>query len=245
VRAIGVFFSLLLSVVACGGSAVVDMPTLGSENKAGAGGAFGGAPPDNQSLNAGVGGALGGAPPDNQIQVVDDVGDPGGPYPQAPGSAFFWRYGLGNWFVSGSDGSFRDASVDDVIPPRGSRQKAYHAMQTKPGVAVDLFAQLHHPQGDGVDLTAYAGVSFWARLDSPSGQLTVAFGANGQFSKLASVPQEVVPISGDWTQFLVRFADLDLDRTSVSSIDFVLGSSSEPLGLWVDDLGFSCQGNCP
>jgi hypothetical protein len=232
-----ILYVLLVCVTACGGSAVVDKPAPSSENNAGAG--------DNQSLNAGAGGGLGGSPPDNQIQVVDDVGDPGGPYPAAPGSAFFWRYGLGNWFVSSSDGSFGDAPVDAVLPPRGDSQEAYHVMQKDPAVAMDLWAQLHHPQGDGVDLSAYAGVSFWARLDSPSGALTVAFGANGQFSKLASLPQKVVPLSGDWAQFLVRFDAVNVDRTSVSSIDFVLEGSSEPLGLWVDDLGFLCQGDCP
>jgi hypothetical protein len=238
VRVTRIFYPLLLCVVACGGTAVLDKPTHDSENNAGAGG---GAP--DQSLNAGAGGA----PSDNQIQVVDNVGEPSGQYPGVPpgSSSFFWRWGLGNWFVSWSDGSLRDASVDDVIPPRGDSQKAYHVMQTRPGVAVDLWAQLQHPQGNGVDLSAYAGVSFWARLDSPSGELTVAFGANGQFSKVASVPQRVMSISGDWAQFLVRFDDVHLDRTSVSSIDFVVGGSSEPLGLWVSDLGLLCQGNCP
>jgi len=112
-------------------------------------------------------------------------------------------------------------------------------------VAVDLWAQLNHPQGNGVDLSAYAGVSFWARLDSPSGELIVAFGANGQFSMVALVPEKAVSVSGDWAQFLVRFDDVKLDRTSVSSIDFVVGGSGEPLGLWVDDLGLLCQGSCP
>ena len=220
-RATRILYPLLLSVVACGGTAVVDRPTQGSGSNAG----------------------TGGAPPDNQIQVVDSVGEQSGLPPGS--SSFFWRDGLGNWTVSWSDGTFRDASVDDVIPPRGNSKVAYHVMQTNPGVAVDLWAQLHHPQGDGVDLSAYAGVSFWARLDSPSGELIVAFGANGQFSMVALVPEKAVSLSGDWAQFLVRFDEVHLDRTSVSSIDFVIQGSSKPLGLWIDDLGLLCQGSCP
>jgi hypothetical protein len=228
-RATRILYLLLLSAVACGGAAVVDKPTPGSDS------------------NAGAGGALGGTPPDDQIQAVDNVGESNGQYPAVPAgsSAFFWRGGLGNWFVSSSDGSYGDAPIADVIPPRGDSQKAYHVLQASPGVVVDLFAQLHHPEGTPVDLSAYAGVSFWARLDSPSGVIAVAFGADGQLSKLASVPQKLVSLGGDWAQFLVRFDDVNLDRSAVSSIDFVLDGSSDLRGLWLDELGFLCQGNCP
>jgi hypothetical protein len=234
VRATRILYLLLLSVVACGGVTVTDKPTVGSE-------------PSN---SAGAGGALGTIPPD-QIQVVDDVGHAGGQYPAVPpgSSSFFWWGGLGNWFVSSSDGSVDgDASIDDVIPPRGDSDKAYHVSKKNPGAAIDLWAQLDHPVGNGVDLSAYAGVSFWARLDSPSGELTVAFGANGEFSNvdsIAPVPQKVVSLSGSWTQYVVRFDEVGLNRTSVSSIDFVIGGRGDALGLWVNDLGFLCQGSCP
>lgn len=233
-RAKTTFYFVFLAIAACGGATTVDKPTLSSQ------------PPSN----AGAGGSLAQWPSNDQLQGVDDVDHAGGQYPAVPpgSSAFFWRGGLGNWFVSSSDGSMRNAPMDDVIPPRGESHKAYHVSQTKPGTAVDLWAQLNHPAGTGVDLSAYAGVSFWARLNSPGGQLTVAFGANGQFSTVdavAAVPQKPESLSETWAQFVVLFDDVHLDPKSVSSIDFVLAGRSESLDLWVDDLGFLCQGSCP
>lgn len=233
-RATRIFLLLLFSAAACGGVAAVDKSQ----------------PASQPSNSAGAGGGPAALPPDDQIQVVDNVDGAGGQYPAPPpgSSAFFWRDGLGNWFVSFSDGSAsRDASVDDVIPPRGNSHKAYHVAETTPGTAVDLWAQLNHPEGAGVDLSSYTGVSFWARLIG-SGELTVAFGANGQFSggvSVVSVPQKVVSLSETWSQFVVRFDDLKLDPTSVSSIDFVVAGRSNPFDLWVDDLGFVCKGSCP
>lgn len=233
-RATRIFQLFLCSVAACGGVAAVDKSKPGSQ-------------PAN---SAGGGGGLAELPPDDQIQVIDSVDGAGGQYPTLPpgSSGFFWRGGLGNWFVSFSDGSAsRDASVDDVIPPRGDSHKAYHVTEANPGTAVDLWAQLNHLGGTGVDLSAYAGVSFWARLNSP-GELTVAFGANGQFTgarSVVSVPQKVVSGSEAWTQFVVRFDDVNLDATSVSSIDFVVGGRNDSFDLWVDDLGFLCKGSCP
>jgi len=96
---------------------------------------------------------------------------------------------------------------------------------------------------------AAAIAGFWARTDGPAGTLTVAFGANGQVFNIdsaASVLKKVVSISEAWTQFVVRFDEVSLDRKSVSSIDFfVVGGRSESLDLWVDDLGFLCQDSCP
>lgn len=225
------FFS---AAVACGGTAVVDKATVGSESTGG----------------AGAGGGSANLRPNDQIQSVDDVDHAGGQYPPVPpgSSAFFWRGGLGNWFVTSSDGSSRDAPIDDVIPPRGDSHKAYHVTETAPGVGIDLWAQLNHPQGSGVDLSPYVAMSFWARMDSPGSKLTVAFGSNGQISSVistpSSVPQKVVSLSEVWAQFVVRFDEVGLKPKSVSSIDFV-ASGTGSIGLWVDDLGFLCQGTCP
>ena len=233
-RAITMFYLLFPAIAACGGVTAVDKPTVGSQSPS----------------SAGAGSVPRESPTVGQIQVVDDVDHAGGQYPILPpgSSSFFWRGGLGNWFVSSSDGSSRDASIDEVIPPRGDSHKAYHVTETTPGTVVDLWAQLNHPQGTGIDLSSYAVVSFWARMIGPGSELTVAFGVNGQFSKLnaaAFVSQKVVSLSDAWTQFIVRFDDVNLDRKSVSSIDFVVDGPSEPLDLWVDDLGFLCQGSCP
>jgi hypothetical protein len=229
VRATRIFYLLLLALVACGGVTRVDEPSAGSR----------------PASSAGAGGAL-----DDQTEIVDDVDHTGAAQPAGPpgSSAFFWRGGLGNWFVSFSDGPYRDASVDAVVPPRGESQKAYHVTETTRGTAVDLWAQLQHPQGAGVDLSSYTAVSFWARLYSPGAELTVAFGANGQFSRVdseAPVAHKVVSLSEDWTEFVVRFDEVRLDPTSVSSIDFVVGGRDGSFDLWVDDLAFLCKGTCP
>ena len=223
----------LFVAAGCGGSAAIDAPGAGSD----------------PASTAGSGNAAAGASSSDQTQEVDPVGEPGAQSPVLPpgSSSFFWRGGLGNWFVSWLGGS-RDASIDDVVPARGDSQKAYHVTQSAPGAAIDLWAQLQHPQGTAIDLSAYTGVSFWARLDEPSGDLTVAFGANGGFSNaatLVAVPRKVLPLSRDWAQYQVKFADVGLDSSAVSSIDFVIDGSGGLLGLWVDELGFTCRGSCP
>jgi hypothetical protein len=135
-------------VPACGGVAAGDDEMHGAQPEDGA-------PP-------GAAGAPTGTSPANKIQVVDDVDHASSQYPETPAgsSAFFWRGGL-DWFVSASDGSAtRDAKSDEVTPPRGESTKAYHVSDTNPGTALDLWAQLNHPQGTGVDLGAYAGIAF-------------------------------------------------------------------------------------
>jgi hypothetical protein len=207
--------------------------------------ACGGATTDDKPLNVAAAGA---GAVDNQIQVVDDVDHTGGQYPPVPSgsAAFFWRGGLGNWFVSNSDApASRDASVDDVTPPRGTSTKAYHVSETEAGTPVDLWAQLNHPQGSGVNLGSYSGVTFWARMNGSSGDQTVAVGGNGQLSKVASAPRKVVSVSQEWREFVVRFDEVSLDSSAVSSIDFVMGGRTEPIDLWIDDLGFLCRGKCP
>ena len=231
VRAANIVGVLILSVPACGGVAAGDKPTSGSQ------------PPD--SASAGGAGAPSDMLPEDKIQLVDDVDHAGQPATPAHSSAFFWRGGLGNWFVSTSDGlATRDATTDDVIPPRGENTKAYHVAEMNAGTAVDLWAQLNHPQGTGADLGSYSGIAFWARLNSSSGELTIAFGADGRFADVTSAPHKVVPLSQNWTQFVVRFDELGVNATAVSSIDFVVGQAA-PFELWVDDLALLCRSDCP
>lgn len=235
-------YPLLSCAVACGGLASSDVVGKPAQpaGSAGAGG---------MPSAGGAGGTV--AEPPTQVEVVDDVDHLGGPYPAVPAgsSAFFWRKGLGNWFVSFSDGSGgHDASIDQIIPSRGESSKAYHVIGPAPGVAVDLWAQLDHRQGRGVDLSAYSGISFWARGNNPNAKLTVAFGVDGKFFDARSGPpwaQKGLPISKDWAQFTVMFDGLDLKVNAVSSIDFIGTSDVEPIDLWVDDLAFLCRSGCP
>lgn len=223
-----------LLVSACGGVSTVDQTNPSSQ------------PTD--SARAGAPAAPEDPLPDGKLELVDDADHADSQYPPLPpgSSSFFWRGGLGNWFISRSDGSLtRDASVADLVPPRGDSTKAYHLDQATPGTAVDLWAQLNHPQGTGVDLRSYSGISFWARLKGPSAKLTVAFGANGEISAVPSAPQQAVAVSQNWMQFVIRFDDLKLDTTSVSSIDIVVEGRDEPVDVWVDDLALVCRSECP
>jgi len=222
----------LFLVSACGGVAAGDKETQGAQPSGGAPSGGAGAPAETL--------------PADQVQVVDDVDHGSSQYPETPpgSSAFFWRGGLGNWFVSASDGSAtRDAKTDEVTPPRGDSTRAYHVSETSAGTVIDLWAELNHPQGTGVDLGAYAGIAFWARLNDSKGALTVAFSAKGRFSNVASAPQKVVPVSADWKQFVVRFDEVGIDTSAVSSIDFVVEGA--PIELWVDDLALVCRADCP
>jgi hypothetical protein len=233
VRAVKLQGMVALLISACGGMSAVDQPNPSSQ------------PPDN--ARAGAAAAPTDQLPDGKVEVLDDVDhtDSQYPPPRSPAS-FFWRGGLGNWFISTSDGSgTRDASVDDVVPPRGESTKAYHVTQAISGTAVDLWAQLNHLQGTGVDLRSYSGIAFWARLNGSRSQLTVAFGANGRLASIGSTPQQVVSISQSWTQFVIRFDDLNVDSEAVSSIDFVVEGGNEPVDFWIDDLALICRGDCP
>src|ERR1700675_1092634 len=93
-------FALLLTLLgtldSCGGSVVIVAP----------GGADGAAAVDADS---------GGTVDADNGGGTEPVGPGTKQYPPALGSgSFFWRYGLGNWFVTKSDGEHLDASADFV-----------------------------------------------------------------------------------------------------------------------------------
>jgi hypothetical protein len=120
----------------------------------------GGASTRDGAAPAGEGGTGSGvSPEDNAVEGVDDMDHVDGAYPPVPegSSSFFWRGGLGNWFVAFSDGKRRDATIEVTDLPDGQRGKACHAGGT-PGVGVDLWAQLNHPNGGQIDLSAYLGM---------------------------------------------------------------------------------------
>ena len=149
------------------------------------------------------------APADNEVEVVDDMDHADSGYPALPegSSSFFWRGGLGNWFVAFSDGVRRDAMIEVTDLPDGQRGKACHAAATA-SVGVDLWAQLNHPSGGQVDLSGYLGVAFRARLSGADAALRVAVGANGNFFE-GSAPSATYPlaVSEQWQSFELSFAD--------------------------------------
>ena len=175
-------------------------------------------------------------------QPVDDAENPAG------GSAgFIWLRGIGNWFVISVEDGNDDATLDLLDPPRGTSTRACHVTGSDHPRGVDLWAQLNHPQGNPIDLSDYAGFTFWARLTSPSGTLRVGvnqfegYYASGTAENTAA-PIDVGPA---WASYTVTFAELGADRTSVRSFDFIAGEGGESFELWVDDLALVCDGACP
>jgi len=191
------------------------------------------------------------------FHLIDDMDHADPSLPQVPpgSSSFFWHGGtsfLGNWFVSSPD-RLRDAGFADILPPRGNSKKACHVNGSALDNGVDLWAQLNHPENRPVDLSAYAGIAFWARLDSPSGRFSVAFNAHKPDPSFGAVnsspgPSLVRRLGGpDWERLILLFDDFGptLDSSAVASIDFIVGGAGEPFDLWIDDLMLLCRGICP
>lgn len=211
----------------CGGS-VAKAGHLGDEPTAGAAPAVGGA--------ATGGSAHGGA-------TSEPLGDPHNPnYPPVPGGggAFFWRWGLGNWFVHTSGGTRTDGMLDE---------NAGNATWKAEGAAlesVDLWAQLQHPSGMALDLSAYSGISFDAQLTGTVGTLVVVFSANGDYSTadVASDGQRF-DVTGDWQTYQLRFQDVGYAANATTSIDFIVRATDAAFVLKVRNLALLCSGFCP
>jgi hypothetical protein len=176
--------------------------------------------------------------------------------PTAPTlSAFFWQspgtVRVGNWFVSSSDGSTNDVGRPLIDPPRGDSHGAREIHGGDTAKAANLWAQLDHPQGRAIDLSAYAGLVFWARLTGSGGILDVALdrlsGGGGVYFKsdFTSLPTWELFVPERWQQFTLSFDDLATPATGVVSIDFVVSGTAGPFDLWIDDVALLCRDTCP
>lgn len=181
-------------------------------------------------------------------EVVIDSGEPQDDVGLGAGSAFFWMYGLGNWFVvtPPPNSTEMDAPIIDLVPSHGDSTRAYRASGGgEPGV--DLFAQLHHPQNTAQDLSAFYGIGFSARLSGADENLVVALG-NGDsrpLTDLGAVPNVSLVATSDWQVFEIPFAAFGTDAKKVASIDFIVGQTGGLFDLWVNDLTLLCRGSCP
>jgi hypothetical protein len=170
------------------------------------------------------------------IDAASGASDPS--IPQDSG-AFVWHFGLGNWFVNATDGTHHDGLLETV-----DGVTARHAVGNGQGASLDLWAQLDHPTGKPRDLSAYSGISFDVRA-SNANELLVAFNVNGQLATLNLASQPSVPISDAWQSSTLRFADVGLDPTAVTSIDFIVRQPAQPFDLWVRNLDLVCDDACP
>jgi hypothetical protein len=176
--------------------------------------------------------------------MIDDMdgNDPRVPVGTVPSGAFYWSHGLGNWFYDMQHG---DAPVADIVPPRGNDTKARHV----DGFAGDgLHCQLDHPFCRPIDLSMFIGITFWAHVTKPGGQLLVS--AMGQCDLLnGEAFSQEMPISDVWQQFDLPFARFQqqssgksFDPHTVTLLDFkIVGIPS--FDLWIDDLALGCSIN--
>ena len=187
-------------------------------------------------------------PPSTTFEMIDDMEEHTYGRPAAPSaSTFFWGSPsptrIGNWFVSWSDGSTKDAGIAVVDPARADSRKAREIKSGQVGRSADLWAQLDHPAGRPIDLSTYRGVAFWARLTGGSGKLLVAIddgsGANASAKARGGdppFPAQRLAVSEEWQQFVLRFEDFGLQSNAVTSVDFVVAGDTEAFDLWIDDL---------
>lgn len=186
------------------------------------------------------------APPAmDQFQALDALDED----PDTPTeSAFLWSRGIGNWFVTTSDGETRDAPSVPLDPPRGDSTRGRRAVSGDPPMATDLWLELDHPWGRPVDLSGYTGLAFWARLEGSSDVLTVLFGARGLYQDPTvvseSFPTVSFTVSTEWEQFVIAFDDLDSDGLAFSSLDFVVGTDGGDFELFIDELQLLCRESC-
>jgi hypothetical protein len=182
------------------------------------------------------------------VELIDDADHTDGSRAVVPGSAFIWSRGLGNWFVSAPlpDGYTRDATVAEIVPPRGESLKAYRVEDSDRVRGVDLWAQLSHPTWKAVDLRDYAGITFWAKLVGGGGRLTVGVNPGvSYFDAPDEVPSLELTLSADWQQFSLPFAAFGVDPDAVASFDFIVGEGGDAFDFWLDDLAFLCYAECP
>jgi hypothetical protein len=225
----------LVLVVGCGGAAKDELRTVTDDEP----GATPKAGTEPEPVSA--------VPSDASFESIGAVDLANGD-PMVPGGGFFWRFGEGNWFLDFADASHRDAEPVELDPPRGDSYLGRGVVSGDPVFAADLWAQLQHPEGRPLDLSAYAGIAFWARLTGSRGEIVVGFDARGEFFRVdepARFKTVKIEASDEWQQFVLRFDESGVDPTAIASFDFVVGTLSDPYELWIDDLALVCDGPCP
>jgi hypothetical protein len=198
---------------------------------------------------AGIGGAAGA--PGDQTESIDGV-EPGTVPSLASPAGFYWSGGLGNWFVCTPRGGnpnspiHGDAQSADIVPPRGESTRAFRLQGSGEPLGADLYAQLEHPDGRAVDLSAYAGIGFWAKLDGDSDQLAVGLSALAPYcSASTDVTTVTVAVRNEWQKFELPFAAFGTDGHAVANIEFIVGAGGGAFDVWIDDLSLVCRGECP
>jgi hypothetical protein len=203
------------------------------------------------NLTGGTGGTTqGGAA--GYVTIDNEQADDGRPVAPPDSSAFFWGsnsagWRIGNWFVT-SD-KVRDAGVWPIEPPRGGSTEARRASGQGFASGVVLWVQLDHPQNRAVDLSAYSGIAFWARLKSATSAVVVSLNdgshASGALDGRSTLPAVSLTAGDTWQQFTLPFDDFGLSDVKTTTIEFFVGDKGETFDLWIDDFALICSGACP
>lgn len=245
---------------ACGGKSDSSAPNAadagsgGSTADAGSGGDGNGASGGGgNATDSGSGGS--GAEPatasDGAPREFEGATDPidDGDQPDQASAHFFWRSGIGNWFVDAPEPNpiHGDAESVEIVPPRAESTRAYRVQGTGHSRGLDLWAQLDHPMGNAFDLgSTYWGIVFWAKLEGASDRVLV--GANPgvwYFDAPDEVPVVELSISSEWQQFIVPFDVWQGAETAVASFDFIVGEGGGDFDFWIDDVALVCSSECP
>lgn len=179
------------------------------------------------------------------LEPTESIGDDEQTMPASP-AGFFWWAGLGNWFVCALPNKFLgDAHKADIVPPRDDSHQAFRLQGSGQELGEDLWVQLQHPNGGAVDLSAYAGIAFWARLDGASDHLTVGLSPNLPSCSAGSNTTTDITVPNTWQRFELPFEDFGSDGHAVADIEFIVGAGGGDFDLWVDDLSLLCRAECP
>ena len=248
-----------LLLLGCGGRASVDGAREVGSSGAGSSGAIGGSVdtvPGGTGGTTQAGGATqaggttqGGAA--GYVSVDNEHADDGRPVTPTS-SAIFWGsnsagWRIGNWFVT-SD-KVHDAGLWPIEPPRADSTEARRASGQGFASGVVLWLQLDHPSGRAVDLSAYSGIEFWARLNSATSSFVVSLNdgshTSGALTGRSTLPSVSLTADYTWQQFTLPFDAFGLSDPKITTVEFFAGDNGEMFDLWVDDFALSCAGACP
>jgi hypothetical protein len=184
-----------------------------------------------------------------------DYADDGRPIvPVDTTGGFFWHgcgnsaWRIGNWWVT-SDRR-RDALPREIDPPRDNSTEARAATGADLPAGAVLWVELDHPRTGSVSLLGSSAVSFWARLESPSGRVVVALNEGSRGAGLLDgrsiLSSRTLDVGPEWQEFVLPFESfpgLAADALSLASIEFFVGEGGEKFDLWIDDLALVCSGS--
>lgn len=213
--------STLGLLLGCGGTTDRNQGSGGADSTAGAAGTASGVRNSAGATSGASGeGAAGGAAPVMTLDSFDttDV-----------------YVSIGRWM------EFTDDKVPIGTPPVPHDGTAMHLVGMTDGQGLDVFFHTGIPVEK-----IWSGVRFWTQSDAPDSSLTVAVAGPepSYFQDRAqglAWPQRVIPLSFDWQEIVVNFADLGVDPEHLSphsehfgAFHFIIEPNTQ-YDLWIDD----------